>query len=641
MPVPLDERETGTRTHVLNAPELVWRTAPDSRVDRFFEAQFLHSTIGAISIDVDEIDTNPPQLGADESYTLLVDEREITLRSRTTWGAIRGLATLYQLEEFEQLHRCWRIEDQPRFAWRGLLLDAARHFLPVAELRKVVDGLAVLKMNTLHLHLSDDQGFRFPSETSPRLVSEEHYTAGELVALVEYAADRGVRIVPELDVPGHVTSWLVGYPELGFGGGQPSLRFGVHEACLDPTNEIVYAVLTKLLAEVAGVFPDRFIHLGGDEVHPARWEAEPAVLAYMAEHGIEDVSALQARFNQRVFDIVGSMGREVIAWDEVLHPDMPGCVVQNWRGATTRDRTRVLGLDSIVSSGYYLDLFFPADVHYAFDPELDQRELLALEDAMRADIRFEHVAAGMAWTDQWREGQIELDAVEAEAPVGRILGGEACLWGELVDADTLPIRLWSRLPAVAERLWSTAQKCETESFYRRLPDVLELAEFRWRGVQTRGFEQAGLEVDQIGLASCFEPVKWYARLLGEDALAARLEGREMPQARPYDASTSLRRVVDFLAPESLPARRLAGSTVDELRERAQEWALQKPRRWPEDMRPAVAALREVGEAVSSYLSGETSPGDDPEARILGLYGPHGEYMLAVVPPLLEWLRRAR
>ena len=393
-------------------------------------------------------------------------------------------------------------------------------------------------MNVLHLHLSDDQAFRFPSAAYPKLASAEHYSLEELRTLVRYAANRGVRVIPELDMPGHVTSWLNAYPEWGSESVAPSLRFGVHKACLNPLDENVYDAIETLLGELADVFPDDYVHVGGDEVNSVWWRRDPVIAAYLKEQGMT-THDLQNAFLVRVCAMVGKLGKQPIGWDEILHPDMPDCLVQNWRGATTRDRALGLSKPVLVSASYYLDLHYPADIHYGFDPEAPQSQWIKQEDALQDDPRLRHVADGIEWTKQWRA-----ESTNFTGDV-KVMGGEACLWAELVDPDVLATRLWSRLPVVAERLWSPASRTDVESMYRRLqacwlslPEDPELTA-RLR-LQEMGFDDA-----QIALLFLLEPVKWYGRLLGEQALAARLAGAEMPKARPYQADTPLNRVADF------------------------------------------------------------------------------------------------
>ncbi len=570
-----------------------------------------------------------PQLHVDESYQLRIAGHEISLQAQTTWGALHGLTTLYQLQQQDQLQDGLTINDQPRFPWRGLLLDVARHFISIPLLQRVVEGMAMLKLNVLHLHLTDDQGFRFVSRAYPKLASAQAYTREALRGLVEFAAQRGIRVVPELDVPGHVTSWLTAYPEFGFGQVAASRRFGVHEACLDPANEAVYTFLQTLFAEVAEVFPDRYLHIGGDEVHPAWWRKDAQIQRFMQQQGMADTADLQNYFNTRVCAILTALGRRAVGWDEVLHPQMPDMVVQNWRGATTRDRILTRPLPCLISAGYYLDLFYPNEFHYRYDPQAAQAELLALEDSWQQDVRMAHVAAGVEWTKQWRR-----DALTEDADQDGVLGGEACLWAELVDEQTLEVRLWSRLPSVAERLWSAAQVTDTEDFYRRLQAVLQLPQLALTARQAEEWSALGLSPGQQALVSLLEPVKWYARLLGEEALQARLRGTEMPQARPYSVDSELNRIVDFISPESFAARAFVRLPEHEIVQHAHGWLALQPDDWPADVQPAVRGMAELGQALLARQQGRLTI-EAYHSLLNKLLQPHGEYMLAVVPFLLQ------
>ena len=529
-----------------------------------------------------------PTLHQDEAYTLRVAADGAQIDAATIWGALHGLSSLAQLPRENGELPCCEIEDAPRFPWRGLMLDPARHFLSIGCLEDVLDRMWRLKLNVLHLHLTDDQGFRFESAAYPNLASSERYAADELRGLVAYAADRGVRIVPEIDMPGHVTSWLTAYPEWGIEPVAPSRRFGVHPGCLDVTDNGVLSAVRTLLDELMDVFPDSHVHIGGDEV--------------------AGLSAnLQNDFISEVVEHLRSSGRTPIGWDEVLHPDMPqGLTVQNWRGATTRDRALTAGSDCIVSSGYYLDLFYPLDVHYAFDPAASEEALIHQEDALRDDPRFAHVADGMAWTLGWRK-ETPLPDGRSE---GRILGGEACLWGELVDEDTLPTRLWSRMPALAERFWSGVEVTDADDLRRRWP----------------GWAVPQGEVSEL-LSLC-EPVKWYGRLLGEVALNARIRGQEMPQARPYDAATPLSRPIDFLPPESWAARVVLSDDDASLEARCTAWRAQAGSA-PQEYAALFAAIGEACDLVLSRLKGDLSA-DAARAALLALYKPYGEFLPAVI-----------
>ena len=639
LPLPLQARSSNAAmTEQRGATSLLWPGATDSRVKAYAERVLNALDCGVVAIEVAQIDSSSaPQFGTNEDYELSVLERQIQLKAASTWGALHGITTLRQLMSNGSLPNEFSIVDSPRFAWRGLMLDVARHFIPLSQLYAVVDGLQLLKLNVLHLHLSDDQGFRFGSNAWPRLASNDHYTMQELQSLVAYAADRGVRIIPEIDMPGHVTHWLVAYPQWGCEEAQPSQRFGVHPACLDPTREEVYDALASLFAELAEVFPDRYVHVGGDEVNPKWWQRSERIQAFITEHNLQDERGLQNYFLQRVHNILVNLDKQVIGWDEVLHEQMPDCLVQNWRGATTRDRALAVPRSCIVSAPYYLDLHFPADIHYRFDPLASQQDWLRMEDELAADLRLEHIAPALAWTHQWRDGAIDFD----HEPGAEVIGGEACLWSELVDGSTLPMRLWSRLPGIAERLWSPADCRDVDGFYLRLSKVLQYPELSSTQQQRQCLEQLGLTAQQIEAANWLEPTKWYSRLLGEELMQARLQGSEMPQARPYQVDTPLNRVVDFLLPESLAARDQVADARFALLRQTCEQALAE--QWPVASDGAVDAIQANLTAVKLTEQGLQNAEVITEtiALVREQYRPYGEYMPGLIPYLISHLQANR
>ena len=612
-----------------------------------------------------------PLPGDDEGFRFDIAADGVTVSAHGTWGALHALTTLAQIADAAGRLPVGCVEDEPRFSWRGLMVDTVRHFLSARTLYDIVDVMAFYKLNVLHLHLSDDQGFRLPSHAWPKLPSPEHYSTGQLRELVQRAADRGIRVVPELDMPGHVTSWLAAYPQWApprrdadEGGRRPvqpaaegpreirtSRRFGPHEAVLNVADDAVYAAVDALLGELAELFPDPCVHMGGDEVNPAWWTESREVGAYMARHELEDARALQAHFNQRVAALAAGHGKRLIGWDEVLNggapPDM---VVQTWRGATARDRALRAGHACVESSGYYLDLFYPADLHHAWDPEAPLEALLAREDAMLEDRRLQHVAGGMKWTRQWRAAATEPgpDAAEPQQRAGGnlqgVLGGEACLWAELVDDRVLPVRLWSRMPAIAERLWSAEPPLD--DLGPRLEASLErLAAAGLVDVRrtSRGLlRESGVLESQLEAVELLEPVKWYARLLGEQALEARIEGDEMPMSRPYDADTPLNRPVDALLPESLAAKRFArllegnGEPLRDVCERLSDAC--RAGGFPSELEEPMSRLADILSTVLDVLDGRADR-SVARATVAAAATPSGEYIVAVAPAVRAWLER--
>jgi hypothetical protein len=434
------------------------------------------------------------KLGEDESYRLETNSGQIVVDAETDLGAIRALETVLQLVSTDDRGYYFpgvSIRDAPRFAWRGLLLDVALHFMPVDEVEKTLDGMAAVKMNVLHLHLSNDQGFRVESKQFSRLQEVasdgKFYSQAEIRSLVSYAAQRGIRIVPEFVVPAHTTAILTAYPELASVKRDYSLQryFGVFDPVMDPTNEKLYPFLDKLFSEMAGLFPDEFFHIGGDENTGKDWEATPHIKAFMQARGMKSYMDLQTWFNQRLVGIVRKTGKTMMGWDEIFRPGIPAdVVIQSWRGNESFYAAIREGHRAILSYGYYIDLIQPASYHYQNDP---------IPDSVRL-------------TDAGKK---------------LVLGGEATMWSELVTPVTVDSRIWPRTAAIAERLWSPARVNDVGDMYRRLDivsldlEALGLKHRSYRGPLMRelagGQDTKALEV----LVDVLEPLKIYDRNEGD------------------------------------------------------------------------------------------------------------------------------
>lgn len=319
-------------------------------------------------------DSPAPGPKMNEQYQLNVTPQQITLSAPTEIGILRGLETLLQLAA-DGTVPALKLMDKPRFSWRGLLLDPARRFLPLPTLKRQLDIMAAVKLNVLHLHLTDDQGWRFESKRFPKLHQvggrQGYYTQEQLKELVQYAAERGIRVVPEIDLPGHTTALGAAYPQWMSqpGSAQPERHWGVHPAVLDPTNEQLYVFLTELIAEVAAVFPDPYLHIGGDEVMSDHWLATPHIVKFMQQHKMADTAALHGYFNRRLHKILQQSGRTMMGWDEIADSALPQSVlVQSWRGTESLQQAAAAGYDTILSTGYYLDQPQFASYHYRNDP---------------------------------------------------------------------------------------------------------------------------------------------------------------------------------------------------------------------------------------------------------------------------------
>jgi len=511
----------------------------------------------------------------DEGYTLDVSASGAKLTAPNALGVIHGLQTFLQLVEVTPggfVASAVHIEDSPRFPWRGLTIDVSRHFISVATLKRNIDGMAAVKMNVLHLHLSDDQGFRIASSQFPKLVEMgsdgQYFTKAEIRDLIEYASDRGVRVVPEFDMPGHSTAWFVGYPELASGPGpyQIERRWGIFDPVMDPSREQTYEFLDKFIGEMSELFPDHYFHIGGDEVNGKQWDANPKIQEFMRVHHLKNNQELQEYFTLRVQKLVSKHHKIMVGWDEILAPGMPkDSVIQSWRGQDSLAAAAKQGYSGILSSGYYLDAMAPAKEYYSVDPMAD------------ADATLN--------ADQQK----------------RILGGEACMWAEFITDDNIDSRIWPRAAAISERLWSASQVHDVNSMYLRLSAVsryLELLGLRHRAnVRLMLSRMAGTDniAALLTLADVAEP--------------ASLQIREEEAEKAGGIQTSdipLNRMVDAVLPESEIARQFSQDVEQFVGSKFQDAKAKS------DIRALLLAWRDNGNELrpllqNSFLLKELAP----------------------------------
>src|SRR6267142_1232078 len=482
-------------------------------------------------IQTDHASKEIQEVGEDESYILDVSTASARLRASTPLGTMHGLQTFLQLVAVSPdgfAAPALTIQDKPRFPWRGLMMDSARHFIPLEVIRRNLDGMEAVKMNVFHWHLSENQGFRAESKKFPKLHESGsdalYYTQDEIRELIAYARDRGIRVVPEFDMPGHSTAWFVGHPELASGKGpyQIERRWGIFDPAMDPTNEKVYKLLDDLIGEMAKIFPDHFFHIGGDEVNGKEWDANPKIQAYMKAHEIKNNDALQAYFSGRVQKLVVKHGKIVVGWDEVLVPGVPkDIVIQSWRGQASLALAAKQGYRGILSNGYYLDLGWPAARHYAADPLSGDAAKISPEERQS------------------------------------ILGGESCMWVEYVNPENVDSRIWPRNAAIAERFWSPQEVRDPASMYARLDFIS--ARLEWLGLTHKTYYRKMLQriagpssQEEFAalrtLTDLVEPVKDYTR-------------EQTAPAEPTSA-TPMNRVVDAVPLES-DAGRHFGELVDQ------------------------------------------------------------------------------
>jgi hexosaminidase len=478
---------------------------------------------GTLAVHADSGSKEVQELGEDESYLLEITHSGAKLNAPTTLGVMRGLQTFLQLVETTPAGFAVPavvIDDKPRFPWRGLMIDCGRHFMPLDVIKRNLDGMAAVKLNVFHWHLSENQGFRIESKKFPKLHEMGsdglYYTQDEVRELIAYARERGIRVIPEFDMPGHSTAWFVGYPDLASAPGPYAVerKWGVFDPAMDPTREHTYHFLDEFIGEMARLFPDQFFHIGGDEVNGKQWDANPKIQVFMRAHGMKTNQDLQAYFNKRVQEIVRKHGKTMIGWDEILRPELPkSIVIQSWRGQESLAQAAKQGYRGLLSHGYYIDLMWPASQHYVVDPMSDAAANLSPEESKR------------------------------------ILGGEATMWAEYVSPENIDSRIWPRTAAIAERLWSPQNVRDVNSMYQRLEEVSHRLDFlglthntgyapMLRRIAGRN-DTSALQV----LTDVAEPIKDYTR---EDTAPA------VPTSL-----TPLNRVVDAARPESDTARRFS------------------------------------------------------------------------------------
>ncbi len=474
------------------------------------------SSNNIIKINYNTIDSI--QLFMNEEYNLKINKNLIELKAKSDIGIIRGLETLLQLLSSDTAGYYFpevTINDKPRFAWRGLLIDVCRHFIPMDVILRNIDAMAAVKLNVLHLHLTEDQGFRIESKTFPKLhqlgSDGNYFTQEEMKKIIQYAADRGIRIIPEFDMPGHVTSWLVGYPEIASLPGPYSIErlYGPQDPSFNPTSEKTYDFLDKFFKEMANLFPDNYMHIGGDENNGKHWDKNPEIQKFMKIHNIKNHHELQKYFNNRILKILTKYNKKMVGWDEIYQPGLPkDIVIQSWRGKKTLMETAKNGYYSILSNGYYIDLVQPASFHYLNDPLPDDFKLTEEEKKY-------------------------------------ILGGEATMWSELVTVENIDSRIWPRTAAIAERLWSPKNIKNIDYMYTRLQKIsLELEELGLSHIKNYDFMLRRL----CNFNSNIQPLKTLVDILEPIKIYTRHEIHGV-----YHSYEPLCRVVDASKPDSYTA----------------------------------------------------------------------------------------
>jgi hexosaminidase len=491
-------------------------------------------------IEINCQNINDISVAMDESYMLEITNERVVLNSNTDFGAMRGLETLFQLIQTEKGMTCLpilKIEDSPRFQWRGLMLDVCRHFIPKNVILRNLDAMAMAKMNVFHWHLSEDQGFRVECKTFPKLhemgSDGKYFTHEDVKEIIKYANDRGIRVVPEFDIPGHSTAWFVGYPEYASLPGKYEIErhYGVFDPTFDPTKEETYEFFDKFFGEMSGLFNDEYMHIGGDENNGKQWDSSKAIQEFKKANNLKSNHELQAYFNKRLQKILEKYGKKMIGWDEILSTELPkSTMIHSWQGKEGMVTAAKNGYYSILSNGYYIDLCQSMVDHYYNDP-LPENINLSNEQKKY------------------------------------ILGGEATMWAELVNEDNIDTRIWPRTAAIAEVLWSGRKTFGQDSIYNNEMMFLRFNNFANNTLIAAGVKIAEAKLNMFmnmkfkdesfkifALPEFCEPMKYYNR----------------HRYTKYSQFTPLNRVVDIATPDApasfylnnLIGKKLRGENVE-------------------------------------------------------------------------------
>lgn len=488
----------------------------DGRTGIFFEQGFIAklNEVPTAELQINCTKSGKIALYEDESYHLDISQNKITLNATSDLGALHGLETLLQLLQNNSTSFYFpasQISDFPRFTWRGLMIDAARHFQPVDVIKRNIDALAAMKMNVFHWHLVDDQGWRIEMKKHPKLIELAsdgmYYTQEEIKNIVKYADERGILIVPEIDVPGHGSAILTAYPEIGskvttLTGGTSEKNIqgtaiatygiernaGIFSPTLDPSNPKTYQLLSEFFDEVCPLFPGSYFHIGGDENEGKDWDANPKIQEFKKKNKLATNHELQTYFTMQLVPMLKKHGKQLMGWEEILTKNMSKeAIIHSWRGPNEGviagqslvDAVKK-GYKTVLSNGYYIDLMYPVESHYLNDPMPKGADLSAEEKA-------------------------------------RILGGEATMWTELATPTTIDSRVWPRTAAIAERLWSAETVTDVANMRKRLDVVsfrleeLGLTHIRNKAVILRNIANNQSIESLSEFSNVCEPLKGYKR----------------------------------------------------------------------------------------------------------------------------------
>jgi hexosaminidase len=465
-----------------------------TKINEFPSAQLQINCVKSGKIGINE----------DESYQLEIKSDKITINANSDLGAIHALETVLQLLQNNSNSYYFptvTISDFPRFTWRGLMIDAARHFQPVDVIKRNLDAMASMKMNVFHWHLTDDQGWRIELKNHPKLTQlasdGNYYTQEEIKNIVKYADERGILVVPEIDVPGHASAILSVYPEVGskinFDKNTYSIErnSGIFTPTLDPSNPKTYQLLSEIFDEVCPLFSGNYFHIGGDENEGKDWDSNSKIQEFKKKNKLETNHELQTYFTMQLIPMLKKHNKTLMGWEEIMTKNMSKeAIIHSWKGPNEgvpsgQSLANVVknGYKTVLSNGYYIDLMQGVENHYLNDPMPKNIPLTAIEKA-------------------------------------RILGGEATMWSELATPTTIDSRIWPRTAAIAERLWSNENVTDLASLRKRMKVIsLQLEELGITHIRNKEVLLRNISNNQTNTAledfsNICEPLKIYSRNSG-------------------------------------------------------------------------------------------------------------------------------
>lgn len=429
-------------------------------------AELDHEVLPALRVDVADYlgpqHCGYPQYKDDESYTLEIPPHgDAVLKSQTVWGALRGLETFSQLVHQDPVSKAFLVNvtvvnDFPRFSYRGVLLDSSRHFQPIKLLKQNLDAMAYNKFNVFHWHLVDDQSWPLEMVTYPNLTQSAYsprlvYSREDVQDIIEYARLRGIRVIPEIDTPGHTQALGKIFPDIltacyaNGSRGKPDYPHHAAFEMLNPMQDYTYDVMRNIFQEIIETFKDDYIHLGMDEVYYSCWESSPEIADFMRKHGFTDVNQVEQYYVNRTLRNVQALGSKYMIWQDPIDNGVKAendTLVQVWRGGAGDWKTDLWPeyVKAIARKGYQM--------------------------VLSACWYLNHINYGQDWKTLYLCDPHRFNGTPKEKDL--VVGGEACMWGEYVDATNLIPRLWPRASAVAERLWSRADVNNTDDASFRL-----------------------------------------------------------------------------------------------------------------------------------------------------------------------------